>query len=352
MKHLIKHIVIVGGRAAGPAAAAKARRENPDAKITMLEAGRYISTGTCEMPYLVSGEISSSEELLFFTAEEFKAHYNVEVLLETKAVNLFPRKKLLQLDKNGVEYEMEYDRLVLATGALNNYHPQVPPEFENVFYIRNIEDTEHLLSKGDLTNRRWLVVGAAYTGLEFAEALRRKGNDVILLDKEKLPASGFDPEIRELIKEALNRNGVEFVGGVSDLKVFSEGNRVRKIQYEGRLRDIDGVIVSIGIRPDSRLAQKAGLELGRKGGIKVDSKMRTSDPYIFAAGDCVELKDRLLGRHVYLPQATLARDGGHVAGANAAGGNEFMYPVVRNSAIRIFDNFAAKIGMCSSSLED
>jgi len=352
MKHLIKHIVIVGGRAAGPAAAAKARRENPGAKITMIEAGRYISTGTCEIPYLISGEVSSPGDLVFFTADDFKRHYDVDVLTDTSVTGIAPRQRLLQIESNGTKYEMGYDRLVLTTGAKSKIHPQFPPELKNVHYVKNIEDAEVLLGSEHLTGKSWLVVGASYAGLEFAESLAKKGKDVILIDKDELPGSGFDAEIRQLINEVLVKNGIEFVGKTPELKVFTDSGKVRKIKFDGRLKEIDGVIGSIGIEPETSLAKKAGLELGAKGGIKVDNRMRTSDQYIFAAGDCVELKDTVTGRHVYLPQAVVARDGGYVAGANAAGGNDFMYPVLRNTALRVFDRFATKTGKCAKTLDE
>ncbi len=352
MKHLIKQIVIVGGRAAGPAAAAKARRENPEARITMIEAGRYISTGTCEIPYLVSGEVESAEKLVFFTPEDFKRHYDVDVLTGTLVNGISPRQRLIQVESNGTKYEMSYDRLILATGAKSRLHPDFPPGLRNVHYVKNIEDAEVLLSSGEITGQKWLVVGASYAGLEFTEALVKKGNEVILTDREALPASGFDNEVRELINETLLRYGVEFIGNLSELRVFNDGSKVNKIKFDGRLKEIDGVIVSIGIEPETTLARSAGLDLGVKGGIKVDNRMRTSDPYIFAAGDCVELKDLVTGRHVYLPQAVAARDGGYVAGANAAGGNDFMYPVLRNTAVRIFDKYATKTGKCTKTLDE
>ncbi len=352
MKHLIKKIVIVGGRAAGPAAAAKARRENPEAAITMIEAGKYISTGTCEIPYLVSGEVGSAEELVFFSPEHFKHRYDVEVLTKTRVTAITTRARVVKVERGSAQYEIPYDRLVLATGAKNRIHPQFPPELKNVHYVRNIESAEDLLSRLEPGNGKWLIVGASYSGIEFSESLVKRGKEVLLLEKDTLPAPGFDPEIRELIKEVLLKNRVEFTGNAPEIKVFTSGDKISKIKLEGRLIEIEGVIVNTGIDPETGLAKQAGLDIGPKGGIKVDNRMRTSDQYIFAAGDCVELKELITGKHVILPQATLARDGGYVAGANAAGGNDFMYPVLRNTAIRVFDKFATKTGKCLETLDD
>lgn len=352
MKHLIKRIVIVGGRAAGPAAAAKARRENPGAAITMIEAGKYISTGTCEIPYLVSGEVRSAGEIVFFTPEQFKRRYGVEVLTGTTVTGISSRERVIKVEQNGVNYIINYDRLVLATGARQRLHPQFPPELKNVSYVRSIESAERLLDSVKPGGGKWLIVGASYAGIEFSEAMVKLGKEVLLIEKDSLPAPGFDPEIRELIKEVLVKNGVEFLGNAPEIKVFTSGESVSKIKIDGRLIEVEGVIVNTGIDPETGLAKKAGLELGSKGGIKVDNRMRTSDQYIFAAGDCVELKEMVTGRHVILPQATFARDGGYVAGANAAGGNDFMYPVLRNTAIRVFDKFATKTGKCMKTLDE
>ena len=351
MKYLIKKIVIIGSRAAGPAAAAKARRENPEAEITMIDSGRYVSTGTCEIPYLISGEVSSPNNLLFFSEEDFSRHYNVELLLETKVLSINARKRVLRAEKKGTGFELLYDRLVLATGARHKIHPLFPREAENVFYVRNIEEIEELFRESETTQKQWCVVGASYSGIEFAESLKKSGNEVFLIDKEPLPAHGFVTEIRELIKETLVSEGIDFYGNINDLKVFSEGGKVRKIKIDGRLKECDYVLVAIGIEPNVDLAKSAGLEIGSYGGIKVDGRMRTSDPYIFAAGDCVELKEKITGRPAWLPMAKLARDGGHIAGANAAGGNEFMNPVIRNVSLRVFNNFATATGICTSRME-
>lgn len=351
MKHLIKKIVIIGGRAAGPAAAAKASRENPEAEITMIEAGRYISTGTCEIPYLLSSEINSPQDLVFGSTESFLSHYNTKVLLETKVVNINRRSRTVEVDKGGVRYTLDYDRLVLATGSKHRIDPLFSPAFKNVFYVKNIEEVEYLLGNSSKEGKRWCIVGASFAGIEFAEALNKAGNKVILLEREELPGKGFAPEIRKLIMETLSKNGIEFVHTPLDPRIIIDDDKITKIKLDGFLKEIDNVIVATGVVPNSDLARLAGLEIGAGGGIRVDNKMKTSDPYIFAAGDCTEIKERITGRQIFLPQATLARDGGHVAGANAAGGNEFMYPVIKNVALRVCDSFATRTGVCESTLK-
>ncbi|GAB1349357.1 FAD-dependent oxidoreductase [Ignavibacteriales bacterium] len=352
MKHLIKNIVIVGSRAAGPAAAAKARRENPDARITIIDSGLYVSTGTCEIPYLISGEVGSSEDLRFFSPEEFSQKYAVELLLETKVISLLPRQRILKVEKNGAVFELSYHRLILATGAKHKIHPDLPADSTNVFYVRSIEEIENLLNKATINGKKWCVVGASYSGIEFAEVLKKNGNEVLLIEKESLPAPGFITEIRELIKESLLSEGIDFFGNVAEIKVYSEAGYVKKIKFDGRLKEIDFVIVAIGIEPNSAIAKNAGLEMGIRGGIKVDNRMRTSDQYIFAAGDCAEIKEKITGRMVWLPSAKIARDGGHVAGANAAGGNEFFSPVIRNISLRVFNNFATATGLCTTRMDN
>ncbi len=351
MKHLIKKIVVIGGRAAGPAAAAKASRENPDAEITMIESGKYISTGTCEIPYLLSSEVKSPGELVFGTPESFLSHYNTKVLLETKVVSINRRLRTFEVEKGEVKYTLDYDRLVLATGSKHRIDPLFSPAYKNVFYVKTIEEVEYLLGNTSRERKTWCVVGASFAGIEFADALNKAGNKVILLDREELPGKGFAPEIRGLIKETLTSNGIEFIHTPLDPRITIVGDKISSIKLDGYLKEIDNVIVATGVIPNSELARLAGLEIGTTGGIRVDNKMKTSDPYIFAAGDCTEIKEKITGRHIFLPQATLARDGGHIAGANAAGGNEFMYPVIKNVALRVCDSFATRTGVCESTLK-
>jgi NADPH-dependent 2,4-dienoyl-CoA reductase/sulfur reductase-like enzyme len=351
MKHLIKKIVIVGGRAAGPAAAAKASRENPEAEITMIEAGRYISTGTCEIPYLISNEVSSAKELVFGSLESFLSHYNTKVLLQTEVISINRRVRKIELKKGEVNFSLDYDRLILTTGSNHRIDPLFSPAFKNVFYVKNIEEIERLLESGSINGKKWCVIGASFAGIEFADALNRAGNKVIMLDREVLPGKSFAFEIRQLIKETLTQNGIEFFHTPVDPQIILDGNKIVKIKIEGYLKEIDNLIVAIGVVPNSELAKKAGIEIGSLGGIRVDNRMKTSDPYIFAAGDCTEIKEKVTGRHVFLPQATIARDGGHVAGANAAGGNEFMYPVIKNVALRVCDKFATRTGVCETTLK-
>lgn len=351
MKHLIKKIVIVGGRAAGPAAAAKASRENPEAEITMIEAGKYISTGTCELPYLLSEEIKSANELVFGTPRSFLSQYNTKVLLETKVLSINRRLRTIEVVKGEVKYTLDYDRLVLATGSKHRIDPLFSPALKNVFYVKSIEEIEYLLANSERTKKKWCVVGASFAGIEFADTLTKAGNKIILLDREELPGKGFAAEIRRLIKETLTSNGIEFQHTPVDPRIVIDNNRITKIKLDGFLKEIDCVIVATGVVPNTELARLAGLEIGANSGIRVDNRMKTSDPYIYAAGDCTEIKEKITGRQIFLPQATLARDGGHIAGANAAGGNEFMYPVIKNVALRVCDSFATRTGVCESTLK-
>lgn len=351
MKHLIKKIVIIGGRAAGPAAAAKASRENPEAEITMIEAGKYISTGTCEIPYLLSSEVKTPGELVFGTPESFLSHYKTKVLLETKVLSINRKARTLEVEKDEVKYTLNYDRLVLATGSQHRIDPLFSPAYKNVFYVKNIEEVEYLLGNSSRDGKKWCIVGASFAGIEFAETLNKAGNKVFLLDREELPGKGFANEIRQLIKATIISNGIEFIHTPLDPKIIVDGERISKIKLDGYLKEIDYVIVATGVVPNTELARQVGLDIGTTGGIRIDNRMKTSDSYILAAGDCTEIKERITGRNIFLPQATIARDGGHVAGANAAGGNEFMYPVINNVTLRVCGSFATRTGVCDSTLQ-
>ncbi|MCX6168177.1 MAG: FAD-dependent oxidoreductase [Ignavibacteriales bacterium] len=345
-----KNIIVIGGNAAGPAAAAKAKRADPDANVLMIEAGDFISTGTCELPYIISGEIKNFEEIVFFTPESFKKEKGVNVLISHLVEKIDRSKKIIIVKnvKTGHKFEQEFDKLILCTGSNAKSVPLLPKNLSNQFVLKSVADLiaiKSYLEKNKV--RDILIVGAGYISLEVADAFKKLGYSITLIEKENLPMPGVDDETRYLISELLKQNGIEFYGGSKDVKFNQDEQKFLSIKLEGRVLEYDMVLQGVGFEPNNNLALSSKLAIGNSGGIKVDQKLRTSDPNIFAAGDCIEVINRIVNKSEYLPLATIAHQSGHTAGENAAGGNVTFQPVIKNIAVKFFEKSLVSVGLNS-----
>ncbi len=343
-------IIVIGGNAAGPAAAAKAKRTNPDAEVILFEAGNFISTGTCEIPYVLSGEIKCYQKLIAYDPETFEKEKHVKVFINHLAEEILPREKKIlikKLEDNSTAF-YDYDKLILTTGSKTKKLPNISASADNVFFLKTIYDLD-LLQNFITANKpqHAVIIGSGYIGIEAAEALTKSGIEVSILEKEVLPLPYTEIEVRHLILEQLKRNNILFYGNAKNYKVVEEKNNIKFINIESRLIKADLVLICIGFSPNTELAQKAKLEIGKYGGIKVDKKLRTSDPNIYAAGDNIEVVNALTNKHQYIPLATYAHSYGHTAGENAAGGNNFIQPVIKNIAVKVFDKFNVEVGITS-----
>jgi NADPH-dependent 2,4-dienoyl-CoA reductase/sulfur reductase-like enzyme len=345
-----KKIIVVGGNAAGPAAAAKAKRFNPDAEVMLFEAGSYISTGTCEMPYVLSGEIDDYKKIIFFSPEQFCKEKGVMVFVNHKveAINRKDKKVIVKDIPKGDTLEFCYDKLVLATGSIACKLEQFPQGLKNIHNLKNVQD---LISILDLISnnsvKNVVIIGAGYIGLEAAEAFHNRGISVTILEKYKYPLLSTETDIQQLTFALLKQKGISFYGNTDKIKITTKGDYLSSINLDSRLLEFDIVLNAAGSLPNAELAKNCGLEIGAKGGIKVDSRLRTSCQDIYAAGDCIEFTNAITNRSDYFPLATLAHDFGHIAGENAAGGNKRAEPVVKNLSVKIFDKFLVNVGLNS-----
>lgn len=349
-----KKILIIGGNAAGPAAAAKAKRINPEAEVILYESGEYISTGSCELPYLLSGEIEDYNELVFFTPESFYKKKGVKVYTKHFVESINRRAKLISIRNlaNNEVFEENYDTLILATGSFARKLPDIP-ETKNIFNYKTISDfvkIDEFIKSNKVENIS--VIGSGYIGLEVAETLSQKGFDIKLLDKEFLPLPGAEQEIRNLMLKLLHKNNIEFMGNSEFPKYFVKANKIERIKTTEKLFDVDMVIVCAGVHPNVSLAQSCGIAIGSTGAIKTDNKQRTNDPFIYAAGDNCEVKDLVTNKPVYLPQATVSRMQGYIAGENAAGGNSYNRAVVKNVILKMFDHVYVDVGISSERCKE
>lgn len=353
---LKRKIIVIGGSAAGPAAAAKAKRVNPQNEVILYEVGKYISIGTCEIPYVLSGEVESVEKLIFFNPETFEKEKGVKVKINHRVEFIDKHKKKIFVRDLITQkvFEDNYDKLILCTGSLKKIHPAFRNGLQNVFYLKTIDDVraiQNFVAKNKINTA--LVIGASYTGLEALEFVRNIASEIYLIDISDLPLPGYDLEIRKILLDKLTEKKINFLGNVKDIKPFEKDDRVVRVKLNNEQIEVDFILISIGFEPNNSLAKSANLSLNSPcGSIKVDEKQKTSDDNIYAAGDCCGVKEFITKKTRWIPLATYAHNQGHTAGANAAGEPAVFGQVVRNAAFRFFDLNVAIVGLTNDELED
>ncbi len=330
-----KTIVIVGGVAGGASAAAKARRTSEQAEIVLFERGPYVSFANCGLPYYVSQDIKKRDDLLLQDPTTLWNRFRVRAHVRHEVLRIDRKNKQVEvrdLESNGT-YLQSYDTLVLApgAGAIVPALPGLPAA--NVFTVKTVPDSERIREWIEMEKpERAVVVGAGFIGLEAAEALNHRGLKVAIVEMLPQVLPPFDPDMAAFVAAHLETQGVELI--LADgIKAFDGSPIVHHVILQsGRAVPADVVILSVGVRPELSLARECGLVIGPAGGIDVDEHQRTSDPYIYAAGDAVEVTHLVTGRKTRIPLAGPANKQGRVAGANAAGG-ELTFPGALGTAI-------------------
>lgn len=357
-----ERIVVVGASAAGLRAAARARRRLPFANVKVLDQGRHISYGACGMPYFVSGDIENANKLketaygVIRDPDFFRAAKDIEVLVEMKVerIDREARKVYARSLETGEAFEYPYDKLVLAVGANPVMLPGASKESPRITTFKTLDDAIALrqaLQKGEIG--KVAVIGGGFIGCEMAEAFASLwGAEVILLEAAPQVLPYFmDREMAAILEDYLREEGVELHLNcpVEEIKESGEGVFVKtgKETFEA-----DCAVVAVGVKPGSGIAADCGLEVGKGGGIKVDERMATSDPHIFAAGDCVEVKHLISKKPLQLPLGSLANRQGRVAGSNVSGGDERFHPVVGSACVKIFDMNVACTGLTEEAAEE
>ncbi|MGC9327542.1 MAG: NAD(P)/FAD-dependent oxidoreductase, partial [Candidatus Hinthialibacter sp.] len=305
-----KRIVIIGGVAAGTKAAAKARRQDPNAEITIYTDEKYISYSGCGQPYYIGGEIASKDALLARTPEQFHESSGIQVHTRHKVVRIDSNEKIIEiLDLNSDQsLTAPYDALVIATGA----SPIVPPlpgvDLPGVFAVRTIPDAEAMRTMLDAGKvKEAVVVGGGYIGLEMVENLVAHQVKVTVVEREPQLAPLFDEEIASHIRNILRQKNVDIITG-SSLEAIHGSNEhgVQNVMVGGREYPADLVVLSVGVRPNVQLAKKSGIELGVTGAIRVDERLQTNLPDIYAGGDCVESIHMVTGKPTWVPLGSTA----------------------------------------------
>lgn len=335
----MKKIVIVGGVAAGMSAAARLRRLDEHARIVVLERDRYVSYANCGLPYHIGGAIPKRDALLVVTPEHLRTTLNLDVRTEHEVVAVDRAAKQVRVHDHitGQQYDEAYDVLVLAQGA-GPLRPPVPGiDHHRVFTLRSIPDMDAIIATMGEGARAAVVIGGSYIGVEVAEALRERGLEVHLVEIQEQVMPLLDLEMATDLRYHMERHGVQLHLGTAAAAIHDRGGPATVELRGGERIDADLVVLAAGVRPVATLAQAAGLELGPRGGIKVDAHMRTSDPNIYAAGDMVEVTDTVTGEPALVALAGPANRQGRIA-ADHICGRDAAYTTTQGSAVvKIFD---------------
>lgn len=345
---MIRRIIVVGGLAAGPSAAAKAARIDPRASVTLFELGEHVSYGICEIPYFVSGVVPR-EGLLPYSPVELEERKRITVKTLHRVEQILPsnRSVVVRDLRTGAVTNVPYDRLILATGSRPRALGVEGEDARNLFHVKSLDQGFAIRNYLEQEKpSRAVIIGGGYIGMEMADALRSSGMRVTLLHRQSLPMAGLERHVRERVRKELEQNGVEFiVHAETEGFVLDTSRRITHVVTSSGTYEADLVILSIGVEPNSELARDAGIRVGRFSGILTDQRQMTNMDNILAAGDCCEVKSLVHNSSVYLPLATVASKAGWVAGENAAGGKAIFRGAIRAIAVQIFGLEVAHVGL-------
>jgi Uncharacterized NAD(FAD)-dependent dehydrogenases len=345
-----RRILVIGGLAAGPTAASKAKRVDPEAEVILFEQGESISYGICEIPYLMSNEIDDAGKLVIFTPERLEKEKGVISKVLHSVEEILPSKKEIKIRnlRDASTRTEHYDRLIIATGSTPKRLNIEGEKSRNVFVVKNLDDAYAMKKFIDVEHpRRAVIVGAGFIGLEMADAFVRRGIEVTMLHNGPLPMSKLEDEGKKIVVEEIQKHGVTFLPStkVEWLGIGTKGNVVA-VGTSNSTIETDIVIVAVGVVANSKLAEEAGIQIGGFGGICVSDKMNAlGADNIYAAGDCCELRNIVTKKPMYISLATTASKTGRVAGGNAAGGNAVFKGAIRAIGVRVFDKEVAHVGL-------
>ncbi|MGV8829539.1 MAG: FAD-dependent oxidoreductase [Breznakibacter sp.] len=347
--------LIIGGVAGGATTAARLRRIDEHSTIIMFERGEYISYANCGLPYYIGGEIKERDNLFVQTPQSFGQRFNIDVrnLSEVVAIDAANHSVTVKNLRTGETYSESYDKLLLSPGA----EPVKPPlpgiNQEGIFTMRNVPDTDRIMKYiSENKPRHAVVVGAGFIGLEMAENLHNRGIQVTIVEMAEQVMTPLDYSMAALVHQHLKTKNVEFYLNTAVSSFSKKDNRLLITLNTTRTIETDLVILSIGVRPDSKLAQDAGLAIGETKGIVVNEFLQTSNPDIYAVGDAIEFENPIIGKKMITYLAGPANKQGRMAADNMVRGNKKRYKGAINTAIaKVFDLTVASTGVSGKALE-
>lgn len=349
-----KKYLIVGGVAGGATAAARIRRLTEDAEIILFEKGAYISYANCGLPYYIGGVIEERDRLFVQTPEAFGKRFNIDVRTRSEVIAIHPEKKQVTVrSAEGKEYTENYDKLLLSPGA----SPVVPPlpgiQSEGIFTLRNVDDTDRI--KAYMTAhqvRRTVIVGGGFIGLEMAENLKHAGSQVAVVEMAPQVMGPIDYSMAALVHQHLQQQDVKLYLEQAVERFSREGDELTVYFKSGISLKADMVLLSIGVRAETRLAQEAGLKLGEMRGIWVDAYLQTSDADIYAVGDAIEYPNPITGKPWLNFLAGPANRQARIVADNMVLGNRIHYEgAIGTSIAKVFDLTVASTGLPAKRLK-
>ncbi|MFN8015434.1 MAG: FAD-dependent oxidoreductase [Acidimicrobiia bacterium] len=347
------NVVIIGGVAGGMSCATRLRRLDENAQITVIERGEHVSFANCGLPYFAGGVIEEKDNLLLQTPQSLKKRFNIDVKVKHEVIKIKPESQevVVKNIQNNVIEIISYDKLVLSMGAA----PFIPPMegSENLITLRNIEDLDKLverIQKSKQNNSTAIVIGAGFIGLEVAENLKHQGLEVTLIELANQVLPPLDKDMAYFVERELISKGISLKLGLS---VTSATQNSVKLS-NGETINADLLFASIGVRPEIKIAQDAGIEIGKRGGVVVNNSMQTNMKNIYAVGDMVEKIDALTGDSTLIALANIANKQGRRAADSIAG---IKVPIETNKSngtavVKVFDLTVAMTGQSSKRLEN
>ncbi|WP_457552061.1 FAD-dependent oxidoreductase, partial [Desulfobacula sp.] len=360
---MVKRVIIVGAVALGPKVACRLRRLDPEVQITMVDRDNLISYGGCGIPYYVGGDIADIEGLYSTSShvvrdlEFFRTYKGVKMIPRVEAISINRKEKKLDVRYvvDGKKESLEYDKLVIATGA-TPFRPPIPgANLSMVFTVSNLhnaEDIKNKISRGQV--EKAVVIGAGAIGIEMAEALTDLWGvttTIIEMADQILPAA-LGKNISKVVEKQLEKNGVKLILSERVERINSDSeSRVTSVETSNGTIDCDMVVMSAGVRPNTKFAADSGLAVGSSGALLVDRCLKTTDPNIYAGGDCVELRNLVSGENMTMPLGSLANRQGRIIANNIHGRASQFKGTVGTFCIKVFDMSVAKAGLTSAQAE-
>jgi NADPH-dependent 2,4-dienoyl-CoA reductase/sulfur reductase-like enzyme/rhodanese-related sulfurtransferase len=351
-----KRIVVIGGSAAGPKAAARARRLDGDAEITIVQKGTDLSMASCGYPYYVGGTFDDRWQLICTPTgvvrdpQFFMKTKGIRALTGTEAVSMDPKARSVACRNvgTGETTTLPYDSLILTTGAVPAKPPVPGVDLEGVMHLHSLGDADALRKIRDekrITHA--VVVGGGLIGMETCEALQLAGIKITVVEMLPQILTFLDWQLAKLLEGHVRSKAADVITDVSVAAFLGSNGKLEAVKLSNGVElPCELAVVATGVRPNSALARAAGLAVGKLGGIEVDEHLQTSDPHIWAAGDCIEATHRITGRKVHAPYGDLANLQGRVAGENAALGNRVAFPgTIQTGICKIFDYSAGSTGL-------
>ncbi len=346
--------IVIGGVAGGATTAARLRRLDEKSEIILFERGEYVSYANCGLPYYIGGTIGERDKLFVQTVDGFINRFGIDIRIKSEVRSIDPKNKYLTVYDiaNNREYTESYDKLIISTGAEPIKSPMPGIDDNRIFSLRNVPDMDQIKTYVDQYQpKKAVVIGGGFIGLEMVENLHDAGLKIAVVEKSNQVMAPIDFSMASIVHQHLKSKGISLFLEEGVTSFISQDEGIKVMLESGKELSADMVILSIGVRPEVKLAKNAGLELGSIGGIKVDDYMQTSDKDIYALGDAVEIFNPVIGKYSLIPLAGPANKQARIVADNIYEGNKYKYVgTIGTSIAKVFDLTVAATGISSKLL--